>query len=82
VGSVLMSVLEHTEWGYGRILGGFEGSFQLIPDLMWELAPKINSSMICSTEICPKGSPLKFIWYCLHEECFSSGSLGAFCRFH
>jgi hypothetical protein len=33
MGGVPMSFLGHKGWGYGRILGGFGGSFQVILDL-------------------------------------------------
>lgn len=65
---VLMNLLGHTGWDYGRILGGVEGCFQVILDLRWEMPPRLDSSMICMVwRQDPKGSLSKFIWYCLRE---------------
>jgi hypothetical protein len=66
VGHVLMSLLGRMGWGYRRILGGVGGSFQVIPDLRWEMTPRLNSAMICGGGQGPKGSLYRFIWYCLH----------------
>jgi hypothetical protein len=35
-------------WGYGRILGGVEGCFQVIADLRWEVAQRLVSGMACA----------------------------------
>jgi hypothetical protein len=74
-----MNLLGHTGWGYGRILGGAGGCFQVILDLRWEMPPRLDSSMICMVwRQDPKGSLSKFIWYCLREGCFCRGLFGAF----
>jgi hypothetical protein len=46
VDGVLVSLLGCMGWGYGRILGGVGGSSQVIPDLRWEMAPKLNFGVI------------------------------------
>jgi len=43
VGGVRMSLMG---WGYGRILGGVGGSFQVIPYLKWEMALRLDFDMI------------------------------------
>jgi hypothetical protein len=35
------------EWGYGRILGGVGGCFQVTLDLRWEMAGGLVFGMIC-----------------------------------
>jgi hypothetical protein len=37
-----VSLLGRMGWGYGRILGGFGGSFQVISVLRWEMALKVR----------------------------------------
>lgn len=41
--AILMSLMGCMRWSYGRILGGVGGSFQVIPDLRWEMDPKLYS---------------------------------------
>jgi hypothetical protein len=50
-GVVLISCLEHLGWGYGRILGGVGGSFQVTLDLRWEMAPKLDFGTISDVGI-------------------------------
>jgi len=45
-----MNLLGRMGWVYGRILG-VGGSSLTIPNLMWEMAPKLISGMICCVEI-------------------------------
>jgi hypothetical protein len=40
---ILISPMRRMRWSYGRILGGVGGSFQVIPDLRWEIDPKLDS---------------------------------------
>jgi hypothetical protein len=42
VGGVLMSLLGCMGWGYGRILRGVGGSFLILPNLRWEMAPRLR----------------------------------------
>jgi hypothetical protein len=51
VGGALMSLLWRMEWDNGRILGGVEGSSQVIPNLKWEMSPMLDSSIICGVGI-------------------------------
>jgi hypothetical protein len=48
VGGVQMTLLGRMRWGYGRISEGVGESFQAILDLRWEMAPRLDSRMICA----------------------------------
>lgn len=53
VDGVLMSLLGCMGWGFGRILGGVGRNFQVIPDLRWEIAPRLVSGIIYGVGIWP-----------------------------
>ena len=46
-----MSLLGCMGWAYGSILEGVGKSSLAIPDLRWEMTPKLVSSMICGVGI-------------------------------
>jgi integral membrane sensor domain MASE1 len=45
-GGVLVSLLGHMGWVYGRIFIGVGGSSVVAPDLKWVMAPRLDSGMI------------------------------------
>jgi hypothetical protein len=45
--------LGHMGRGYGRILGWVGGSFQVIPELRWEMAPRLDYDMTYDMGIWP-----------------------------
>jgi hypothetical protein len=50
-------ILMSSSWGYGRILGRVGGSFQVIPDLKWEIAPMLDYGMTYGVGIGPLRIP-------------------------
>jgi hypothetical protein len=44
---VLMSLLGHLGWDYGRISGGVGGCFIIILDLSWEMTLTLDFGMTC-----------------------------------
>jgi hypothetical protein len=47
VGAVLLILLGRMWRGYGKILGGVGRCFLVIPDLSYEMAPRLDSGMMC-----------------------------------
>ena len=58
-GGALVSQLERMGWGYGRIIGGVGGNFQVILYLRWEMAPRLDSGMIYGVRIWPLKKPFQ-----------------------
>jgi hypothetical protein len=54
-----MSLLGRLGWYYRRILGRALVSFQVIPNLRWEMAPRLDSGMIYGMEICSLRKPFQ-----------------------
>jgi hypothetical protein len=52
-GGVLVSLLECMGWVYERILGKVGGNFVVIPNLSWEMALRLDFSMISGVGIGP-----------------------------
>ncbi len=50
-GNVPVSISGLMRWVYGRVLGEVGRSFVVIPDLRWEMIPRIDSGMTCDVRI-------------------------------
>jgi hypothetical protein len=70
MGSVLMSLLGRMGWGYEGILRRVGGSFQVIPDLRWEMAPRLDYGMTYGVGTGPLRKPFKIYMVLLAQMMF------------